>query len=141
MEQITRGKEFTVKLGNHRGAGAALFKDLNKAKVNVHASCCYSISSEAYFSIVPDDAERTERALLKRGITPTIEDVLLIEMPNEPGALAETLQGISELGVDVRSAYVTASVNKPALAVVKTTDNEKVISEGIFPGGDGGADA
>ena len=80
-------------------------------------------------NIVPDDAERTEKALVKRGITPNIEGVLLIEMANEPGALAETLARISEIGVDVRSAYVTASVNKPALAVVKTTDDAKVVEE------------
>ncbi len=141
MEHIKQGKEFTVKLGNHRGAGAALFKDLKQAKINVHASACYSIASEAYFSIVPDDAERTERALLKRGATPTVEDVLLIEMTNEPGALAETLQRISELGVDVRSAYVTASANKPALAVIKTTDDAKVIRECQSPDGDEDSDA
>jgi hypothetical protein len=122
-----KGKELSIRLGNAVGAGAALFSKLKEANVNVVASCCYQIGEEAYFSIVPDDVERAEPVLHKVNDSAVAQDVILVEMPNRPGAFAELLQQISALGVNVKSAYVTASAKKAALAVIKTADDERVL--------------
>ncbi len=130
MIVVRKGKELSIKLGNTIGTGAALFTKLKDADVNVIASCCYQIGEEAYFSIVPDDVEKSEEVLHKVNQTSLAQEVLLIEMPNQPGAFADLLGTISKLGVGVTSAYVTAATaKKPALAVLKTSDNDKVLAE------------
>jgi hypothetical protein len=127
MTVARRGKELSIKLGNTIGTGAALFTRLKDADVNVIASCCYQIGEEAYFSIVPDDIEKAEAVLHRVNQASHSQDVLLVEMPNQPGAFAELLQTISKLGVGVTSAYVTATVKKAALAILKTADNDRVL--------------
>jgi hypothetical protein len=125
MGRVQKNQEITVKLGNALGSGAALFSKLKEASINVAASCCYQIGTEAQFSIVPEDLEGARRVLTDGGFSPVVQDVLLVELPNEPGALASLLQEISALGVQVTSAYVTTT-STSALAVVKTGDNDKV---------------
>jgi hypothetical protein len=130
MTVARKGKELSIQLGNTIGTGAALFGKLKDAEVNVIASCCYQIGEEAYFSIVPDDHAKAEEVLHKVNQASHSQDVLLVEMENQPGAFAELLGAISRLGVGVTSAYVTAATaKKPALAVLKTADNDKVLAE------------
>jgi hypothetical protein len=129
MPRITRGKELSIKLGNAIGTGAALFGKLKAAEINIVASCCYQIESEALFSFVPEDVEGAVRVLAEDEIEPTIQDVLLVDTPDKVGAFAEVLQQISALGVDVRSAYATTTKTDTALTVIKTADDERVIAE------------
>ena len=130
MAKVTRTKELKVKLGDKVGIGASLFGMLREAEVNVVASSCYQIESEAYFSIIPDKLEEAEKVLAKSKLNLEMSDVLLVEMPNKTGAFASLLQEISDLGVNVTSAYATTTVKNSALAVLKTTDDAKVV-EGL----------
>ena len=140
MARAKMGKEISIRLGNVRGTGAQLFGKLKEAGVNVVASCCYQIGDEATFTIVPDDIDRASALLVDEAETRT-QDVLLLELPNEPGALAKVLVEISMLGVDVRSAYATSGgTKKSALAVLKTEDDERVL-EALADGGDEDEDA
>jgi hypothetical protein len=129
MPRVTRSKELSVKLGNAIGVGASLFTKLKAADVNIAASCCYQIESEALFSFVPDDAERACEILEAADLKPTVQDVLLVETPDKVGAFAEVLQRISAIGVHVRSAYATATKTDRALTVIKTEDDERVVLE------------
>lgn len=127
MQTVRKGRELSLRLGTDIGTGASLFGKLKAARVNVVASCCYQIGGEAHFCIVPDDIDKAEELLREESYTPVLCDVLLVEMPNKPGALADLLRQVAEAGVNVSSAYVTASSKNRALAVLKTENNDKVI--------------
>lgn len=127
MTRAKKGKELSVKLGNTVGAGAGLFSKLKDAEINVVASCCYQIGEEAHFTIIPDDIDRAETVLQESKLDTLVQEVLLVKLPNEPGALATMLQDISALGISVRSAYTTTTSKKVATAVLKTDDDEKVL--------------
>lgn len=129
MAKVERGKELSVKVGNSIGAGAAVFGKLKEANINVAASCCYQIGSEAYFSFVPDNIEQAEEVLRKAKFEPEMQNVLLVELTNEAGAFAEVLRTISDLGVNVQSAYVTTTAKRVAMAVLKTSDDDRVEQE------------
>jgi len=126
MQTVRRTREFSIKLGTDVGTGAELFGMLKAAMVNVVASCCYQSGGESYFSIVPDDMETAEDVLREGPYTPVLSDVLLVEMPNRPGALADLLSQVAEAGIGVSNAYVTTSKNR-AVAVLKTDSNDKAM--------------
>jgi hypothetical protein len=126
MPRAKEGKEISVKLGDKIGTGASLFGELKSAGINVIASCCYQIGGEALFTIVVEDPPRAVAVLDENGFASTQEDVLLVEITNEVGALASLLQEISKLQVNVTSAYVTTGAAKVSVAVVKTSNNAKV---------------
>jgi hypothetical protein len=119
--------EFAVKVGERIGAAADLFAKLREAGVNVLASCCYQIGDEAHLSFVPEDAAHAEEALRAGGMQPERQEVLLVELAHEPGAFAKLLHEIGAAGVNIRSAYVTATSSTKATAVLKTDDNARVL--------------
>lgn len=127
MSRAKKGKELSVKLGNTVGTGAASFSKLKDARINVVASCCYQIGGQAHFTIIPDDIERAESVLQESKLDTLVQEVLLVKLPNEPGALATMLQDISALGISVRSAYTTTTSKKVATAVLKTDEDTTVL--------------
>lgn len=127
MQTVRKSRELSIKLGNTVGTGAELFSKLKTARVNVLASCCYQIGGEAYFSIVPSELESAEDILREGSYAPVICDVLLVEMPNKPGALADLLTQIAVAEVSVSSAYVTTAGKNRAVAVLKTDQNDKLL--------------
>lgn len=129
MATVTKGTELIITLGNDVGAGADLFGFLKKAEVNVVASSCYQIRDEVTFSIVPDNLETALEVMQSNDLTPNSKQVLLVEMPNTPGALADLLKQIADLGVNVRSAYATTSAKKSALAILMTDNDDKVLEK------------
>jgi hypothetical protein len=127
MQTVRKSRELSIKLGNAIGTGAELYGQLKAAKVNIIATCSYSIGGESFFSIVPDDPDSAEQVLRECEYTPILCDVLLVDMPNKPGALADLLRQVAEAGIQVSSAYVTTTGKNRAVAVLKTESNEKVL--------------
>ncbi len=127
MQTVRKSRELSIRLGDGVGTGADLFGQLKRARVNVVASCCYQIGGQAYFSIVPDNLENAEAVLRDGPYVLVVSDVLLVEMPNKTGALADLLRRVAEADINVSSAYVTTAGKNRALAVLKTEANDKVM--------------
>ncbi len=127
MSTVKKGTELVITLGDNIGAGADLFGLFKTANVNVVASSCFQIGGEVTFTIVPDNLERALQVLEEEGLTPEPKDVLLVQMDNRPGALADLLKSIAEMGISVRSAYATTSSQATALAILETENDEKVL--------------
>ena len=129
MHKVKKGKELVVTLTNRVGTGTSFFNVFKEADVNVVASSCFQSGQDVHFSLVPDNIEKALEIIDKNSFTTDIQDVLLVEMPNEPGAFAQLLQDIADMGVNVRSAYATTSVKERALAVLVTDNDDKVAKE------------
>ena len=129
MARVERGTELVVSLGNRIGAGAEVFGGLKDAGINVIASSGIQLDDEVTFSIIPDRLEAAMEVMAGMGLKPESRPVLLVQMPNKPGALADLLREIAAMGVNVRSAYATTSTQQAALAVLMTDDDDKVVRE------------
>jgi hypothetical protein len=129
MARARRATEFQVTVGNNIGAGAKLFGKIKEANVDVIAHTGYQIGNDAHFSLVVEQTERAEQVLREIKLEPVAHDVLLVEMDNQTGAFAKVLEEIAGLGIQVRSAYATATGGGRALAVLKTDDDDKVVEE------------
>lgn len=130
MAGIRNGKELLVTMKNSLGAGAAIFKALQKEEINVIASSGFQHGDEVHVSIVPDNFEAAKAVLDGQGVEYAEQNVLLVEMPNQAGAFATLLQQIAELDVNIFSAYATTTVKLSALAVL-TTDNDAKVVEAL----------
>jgi hypothetical protein len=122
--------EYHLRVGDNVGAGADVFRQLRDAGVRVVATCCYRINNEAHLSFIPGTPHEAAKVLAEEGFDAGTEDVLLVELNDEPGAFSQVLDAIAALGVQANSAYVTPapSADGPSLAVIKTDDNAKVIA-------------
>lgn len=101
-------KQFSVFLVNKPGILSQVCDALADKKVNVIAITLMDSVEHGVFRLVPEDVEKA-RSVLKRLNIPTTEtDVLSVEMPNRPGALADLCSRLNAEHISIKYAYVTS---------------------------------
>jgi hypothetical protein len=101
-------KQFSVFLVNKPGILSQVCDALADRKVNVVAVTLMDSVEHGVFRLVAQDVEKA-RAVLKGLNIPTTEtDVLTVEMPNRPGALADLCSRLNAEHISIKYAYVTS---------------------------------
>ncbi len=126
MAKAVKAKEFTVGVSNKVGSLACLLCDLADAGINMIALTGTGKGREGTVRFVTDNAAKTARVLKKAGLKAKKGDVVLVELPNKPGAGAKAAERLADAGINLSAAYVSAvgdkallvlEVKKPAAAI------------------------
>ena len=95
----------------------------------------FTVAENAEFGIVRlivGDPERAARLLIERSFAVSVGEVFLLEMPDEPGALAARVNKLSDAGVFIEYMYAFSGANGKAVVALKPSDAvlcEKVLGE------------
>jgi hypothetical protein len=104
---MARETEFTVTLENRPGTLADLMETLGNAGVNVGGLQGMPCAGQGMVQFVTNNPNGTERALQAAGIQYQTSQVLLLTIPNQPGAGGRVARAIAEAGINIEAAYVT----------------------------------
>jgi hypothetical protein len=129
IKQAQLGKEIVVTVVNKIGVLADISKLLAEHGINIRAVAGYALNNEARIMLVTDDNFHAAEALKKAGYKSLKEnDVVLVALENNPGALKLITGKLAGQGIDLKSVYGTAcSQGCPATIVLTTSDNEKAL--------------
>lgn len=98
-------------LENRPGRLLRLLSILAEAKVNLLAHEIVDASDFGIVHLVADDAKAAQRAIEAAGITCTTTTVLVVEVPNRPGAFVEeVLKPLADAGVNIQYSYAFSGV-------------------------------
>lgn len=116
-------KQISIFMENSAGRLADITELLADAKINLRA---ISVADTADFGILRMVADKPDEAvtLLKNaGFTARETDVIAVEVPDKPGALARIMGLFRDQGIDIEYLYASLEhkVNK-AVIVVKVAD-------------------
>ncbi len=101
--------EFTVFVEDRPGALAHLTEVLVKNAVNIlaiHGSPC---TDQGVIQFVPDSPDAAIEALQQAGFDYVTQNVLMVRLREEPGALAHLARAMGEAGVNINAIYVAMS--------------------------------
>jgi hypothetical protein len=126
-------KQITVFLENKPGRLANVLSELARQKVNITALSVMDKHEHGVLRVVVDDAAKT-RQIVKGMNTPTTEtDVLVVELRNQPGALAHVCETLAAEHINIDYAYCSSGGrNGKVLGIFKVANAEKatrVLSE------------
>ena len=107
--------ELCLRLANSPGALQRACRVLADARVNIVA---LTVEAAGTLRMVVDNPLRAAGALEEADYRPEQRDVLVVELPNGPGALADLTQLLAGTGVNVEYAYATAVEGQPTAQVV-----------------------
>jgi len=119
-------KELMVITENKVGALAKAAGVVKEVGVSIRAVCAWCEPGKANFLIVTENNDKASEALKKAGYKIEEHEVVLADLQNRVGSLAEATQKIAQAGVDIDHCYVSASGGQ-ALAVFCTKDNKKAL--------------
>jgi hypothetical protein len=104
MELVT---QFSVFLVNKPGVLAQVTRQLAQAKINVVAMTMMDSSEHGVLRLVAGDPDQTRTALAELNLPTTETDVLLVEMANRPGAIADICSRLAAAHININYAYCT----------------------------------
>jgi len=102
-------KDLTVLLDDRPGELARLGEATGGAGVNIEGVCCVPTGGgKATVHILVEDAAATRSALENAGLEVTNErDVIVVDVEDRPGTMAEVARKIADAGVNIEVAYTT----------------------------------
>lgn len=122
------GTQFSVFLVDKPGVLVQVTDKLAQAKVNIAALTLMDSVEHGVFRIVCDDADRARAALRSLNIPMTETEVLMVELPNRPGAMADLCAKLGADHISIKYAYLTAGApGGRTLGIFKVSDLKKAL--------------
>lgn len=101
-------QQFSMFLVNKPGILSRVCDALADEKINVVALTLMDSVEHGVFRLVAEDVDQARAALRKLNIPMTETDVLTVEMPNRPGAMADLCSRLNGEHISIKYAYVTS---------------------------------
>ncbi len=103
---IRRAKQFSVCLPNKPGTAAKFFAALGKTNL-IAVSVVDSVDCSTV-RLVPSNATQAAKVLAKARICATTQPVLVVDLPNLPGALLKICRKLGRAKVNIEYFYASA---------------------------------
>jgi len=124
-----RVMQLTVTTADKPGILAEITSVLAKDKINIEAICAYGDETEAICYLIVRNNEKAKKALKASGWDVKEEEVVVIDLENNPGALNTIANKLKKLNVNLRYCYgTTTEAAGPCHFVLKATDNDLAVN-------------
>lgn len=111
---------------NKPGRLAAVTRVLAKEKINIRATTIATSDTFGVINLIVDEPERAGRALTAAGMTVTLNPVLAVVIPDQPGGLDKLTQLLLAEEINVNNAYgFVLESSKKAIFVVSVDQVER----------------
>ena len=121
-------KQLTVVLENHPGTLADVCSCLAVKEINILALSIAEMIDTGELRIVVNNARRAKALLEECGFDVLESEVLVVEMTNEPGVMAQIARRLAKGRVNIEYAYCSASKEgNRVLGFLKVSDASKAL--------------
>jgi hypothetical protein len=123
---MPRAKQLTVSHENLPGMLASIAKILGNEKVNILSYLTMTSETTGTTHVVVDNVDKARKALANARLAYTEADVLRVELPNTPGALARFASRLAQEDINIILGYQTsAKGSRKASMVLAVSDLDK----------------
>jgi hypothetical protein len=105
---VATRKQVTVFLENKPGRLAQVLSALAQARINIVALAVMDRSDQPVLRLVTEDEPATRKTLGGLNLQGTMNDVLAVELKNQPGALAHVCETLAGAHINVDYAYCSS---------------------------------
>jgi hypothetical protein len=121
-------KQISVYLENKPGRLANVLSVLAREKVNITALSVMDSHEHSVLRLVTSDPVRTVKTAQSLGAACTETDVLLVELRNQPGALAHVCEVMAAEHVNIDYAYCSSGGrNGKVFGIFKVSNTDKAV--------------
>ena len=121
--------QLSVFLENRPGMLARTCQALAKAKIGILALSIVDTIDHSVVRMVVDQAKAAEQILSNLHTMVQVRDVIVMEVPNQVGAVAHIAEQLAEAGINIEYAYCTALPTQAiGILVLRTNDLEATIN-------------
>ncbi len=127
--RIRKGKQLSVFLENELGALAALAELLGRRGINIYAITLTGGLDHSDVRIVADQPDAAAACLREAGHLIYERDVLLLDLPNQPGTLGRVTRQWAQAGINLEYAYCAGGPEvHEGLVVIRVDDPDRAMA-------------
>jgi len=119
---MAKTKQFTIAIDNQPGAVAHIARTLGEAKVNILSLLGTAQGTAGTIQLIAEDPRRAKKALDAARISYQEIPAEAVDLPNKPGALAQSLDKLAAKGVNLSSIHATAAKGGKKAVIVYTAE-------------------
>lgn len=124
----TTVREFSVFLENKPGRMAQVCTAISQEKVNITALAVSERKERSVLRLVTEDANKTRLVLRNLNLPFDEHDVLLVEIRNQPGAVAQVCEVLAEEHINIEYTYCSSGVkNGKAIGIFRVSNLPKAL--------------
>ena len=105
-------KQLSVFLENKPGALSAPCRLLAKADINIQTFSLADTREFGILRLVVENSDKARRLLTRHGFAVKLTEVVVLEVPDQPGGLAAILDALDGTGINVEYAYAFTTKSK-----------------------------
>jgi len=117
-------KQISVFVQNEPGRLLEFTDILSKAGINMTALNLADVTEYGIVRVITDDTEKAVAVLRENNYSVIVNDILCVDVTDEPGALHEILVKLAQAGLNISYMYAFSNSGKASLAF-KVNDLEK----------------
>ena len=119
-------KQLSVFIENKSGKLSEITQILKKSNIDIRALSLADTTNFGILRLIVNDPVAAKSALREAGFTVSLTDVIAVGIEDKPGGLANALQILSDVKIDVEYMYAFISrETKQAYVILRVEDNEK----------------
>jgi len=127
-DRMETAKQVSIFLENKPGRLANVLSALAREKVNITALSVMDSHEHNVLRVVVNDIGKTLQVLGGMGIRHAETDVLLVELRNQPGALAHVCESLAAEHVNIDYAYCSSGGrNGKVVGIFKVSNSDKAM--------------
>lgn len=139
-----RVRQLSVFIQNRAGRVSEVTGLLGDGSINIRGFSVADTSDYGILRLVVDDPDRALELLRERGFTVREDEVICIDLPDKPGALANALRIVADAGVNIEyiyslvATYVVLNVEDVANAIemlegkpVRLVSQEEIVGSSL----------
>ncbi len=119
-------KQLSIFLENKKGRFTEIARILGEAGINMTALTVAESSDFGILRLVVSDVEKAKEILKEHRYAVSVTDVVCLQCPNEPGALAKAMDILTNAGIFIEYMYAF-SFEQAALVVIRPDNLEKCV--------------
>ncbi len=121
-------KQISVFAENKTGRLAEIMDMLRKESIDLKALTVADTADFGIIRLVACDPDKALAALKASGCTATVTNVIAFSVSDEPGALAQVMDMLQAVGVNIKYLYaLTDKADGKAAFVVRVSDNDAAL--------------
>jgi len=121
-------QQLTIITQDRPGLLAEIAEALAAAGINIEDLDAEAAGPTSAISIAVDHYDAAVRLLTARGWKVFAEDTIVVEMPDEPGAIARVAKRFSDAGVNLRSVRFIERRRGKALVAISAPDEAQALA-------------
>ena len=125
-------KQICVFVENKKGRLAEVTRTLGNNNINMSALSIADTTDFGILRMIVDKTDEAEKILKEHGFTVSVSDVIAISVLDKPGGLADVLDVLDNMDINIEYVYAFFRKNSDKAAVIIKVDKPQEAAEKIM---------